>query len=449
MDATLSHVRTILVVFVLLLMPLTAAGQDPWEYRTSAGEWAFATGNLERAETEFRGALELAQAMPAGDPRLETSLENLARLYEHEMRLDEALPLYQLLVAAREERLGSSNAALLDPLLAVARVGVSLGDTPTAEASLDRYLEIADRTGLSDPAQHWRVLSMYARMKTLSQEHGHALELQRRAVQEMSDDPAATAAERAAELESLAQMELLHGSADDAERMIVEAAELRSDDGGSSPAEALAAAAATAFGAGEVAVAERLAERSVAAATAPPPMAALEVLANASWLRVGSNGAPTDLLGAGGDRDQLDLATDRLTAVVEHPLARNRGANPELSASYARLATVAALRGDAHEAARWKRQQLELSDQLGPTVGGGSPANSTLRSELVALLVAADRTEEALAENTLLIETLESGLRPDDARLVPALQRQQELLTALGRKRDAKAIKKRLRRLGG
>ena len=107
---------------VLLLITFAVCGvhaQDSWSAHTRAGEYAFARGDLERAEAEFQAALEIAQQLPAGDRRLETSLENLARLSEHESDFDRAQSLYQLQLAAEEMRVGEEDPVLLDTLLAV------------------------------------------------------------------------------------------------------------------------------------------------------------------------------------------------------------------------------------------------------------------------------------------------------------------------------------------
>jgi hypothetical protein len=61
------------------------------------------------------------------------------------------------------------------------------------------------------------------------------------------------------------------------------------------------------------------------------------------------------------------------------------------------------------------------------------------------LLQAAGRLDEAVTENGLLIEALEATYGTDDAKLSLPLQRQVDLLTDLGRKKEAKALKKRLR----
>ncbi len=434
-------VRFACIAVLIGSLTATSLALDPWEYRTNAGEYAYASGDLDRAEAEFRAALELAHGFPPGDRRLERSLENLARLYENQQRLDEAQPLYQLLLAAQETRVGPDSPQLLDTHLKVARVSLAAGDSPAAGASLQRYLEIAESSGAAVPAQHRVVLSMLARMRTLEQRPEEALELQRRAVEVLADDGSATGRERAHELESLAQMELLHGSPDRAEDLLTHALELRAEDGEGPPIDIYAAAATTALGAGEFDLAERLAERAVEAGGDPPPLDALEVLAEVSWLGVGTGGSPADILGAGGDSEKLRIAAARLEQVAAHPAFAAEAPDPDMAETYSRLAVVTALRGDADSAASWKTRQLEAVQSQ----GADSLGTLKIRIELVSLLQASGRLDEAASLNGRVIEVIEESYGADDPRLSQPLQRQYELLSDLGRKKEAKVVKKRLR----
>ena len=54
---------------------------------------------------------------------------------------------------------------------------------------------------------------------------------------------------------------------------------------------------------------------------------------------------------------------------------------------------------------------------------------------------------EALDVNTELLADLEAAWGERDARLAPVLERQITLLTELGRKKEAKTLRKRLRKL--
>ena len=138
--------------FIFILVAAAVVGaQSDWSTHTRAGEYAFAQGNHEYAEREFQAALQIAQDFPPGDRRLETSLGNLGRLYEHDSDLDRAQPLYQLMLAVQEARVGMKDPELLGTLYAVARVSQPMGDLPTAKDSLERYAEIAETSGAADP----------------------------------------------------------------------------------------------------------------------------------------------------------------------------------------------------------------------------------------------------------------------------------------------------------
>jgi tetratricopeptide (TPR) repeat protein len=438
--------RVIVTTLILALGAGLAAAQLSWSEHTRAGEWAFSRGDFDRAEVEFRSALEIAQRMPAGDRRLETSLENLGRLFEHEMRMDNAQPMYELLLAVQEERKGDRDPVLLRTLLALARVAIPAGDAPTAEASLLRYLEIAEESRRADPAEHWRAMTMLARIYTLQERHDEALELQRRAIAALRNDTSATAEERAAELESLAQMELLHGEPGAAEELIDRAVKLRQQEELGGIAELYAGAAATAFGAAEPKIAEKFAQQSIDAVLpeAAEPYAARKVLADVSWLRVRrSSDNPSDLIGIPADPAALAVANARLETLLN---AQNQALAPDDSAIFetvSRLAQVSTMAGELDRAIRWHGRSLAMLPDRGASVSQLRAAEEAQ----VQLLTAADRWAEAAAANATLIAQLERAYGTHDRRLLPSLNLQMELLTELKRKREAKLIKKRLRKL--
>ncbi len=427
------------VVGILLLGTVSPdAAEDPWEARTRAGEWYFARGDLDRAAVELRAALELAQRLPPRDWRLEISLDNLARLHEHRMEWDRAQPLYLLLLAALEERLGEAHAALLAPLEALARVSLRAGDAPTAEASLERYIALADASGQAPPESLWRVLSLLARVRTLAERHGEALELERRAVAVLDRDPSTDPLTRAAELETLVRLELTAGEPGRAPELMEAAAALRFEaEEPASVAPAYLAAAQVALGAGAGAQADLFARAAMAAGDDPAlELAALGVRSDAAWLPVRRTApSPADLFAAAlGDPGVVE-ARQRLEAelaAVEAAGAPDAGRRAEV---LGRLVTTSALLGDAAAAAGWQR--------LRP----GYDSDPSLRGELVALLRAADRDAEAVVENAALIGLLESRWGQDDPRLAPVLERQATLLEELGRKKEARALRKQIRKL--
>jgi hypothetical protein len=424
-------------VFVLaILVAASVAAQGGWTARTNTGEYAFAQGDIRRAEAEFRAALEIAQKFPPGDRRLETSLENLGRLYEHQSDFDRAQPMYQLLVAAREARLGTEHPALLDPLFAVARVSQPTGDLPTVVDSLQRYASIADASGKADPRRHWQALQMLARMQTIQENSDQALGWQRKAAEVIGDDSAATMQERVQVLESLAEMELVAENGPTAERIYVEIAELRKEeDEADAFPDTMAQGAETALAAAEFETAERLAMRALNAyPDAAAEFQARKVLAELSWIKVNRGTDDMEnLLAAAADNEELVRARDRLRSL----LALEEGDDRE---TLSRLAQVEALRGQPASAADWQQQLLDL-------VADDHAASAAARRDLVTLLAAAGRYEEALAENAVVLAELEARYGPSDKRLMPVLGQRLELYESAGNKKQAKKIRKRIKKL--
>ncbi len=431
-------------VFVLAITPVIA--QSTWDSHTRTGEYAFAVGDAERAEQEFQAALRIAQKLPPPDQRLETSLGNLARLYEHQGKFAKALPMYQLQVASSEVRLGPDSPELLQGLIGLSRVAMQSGDIPTAEEALQHYSSIAKSSGAADPGQYWVALSMLARTLTLQERDDEALSAQREAVAVLDSAHGPTEIERATALESLAQMELRHGTADAAENLLVRAAELRaSDDEGGSVAAMLTAAAGTAFGAGEFDVADRLAARAMTATIDEDlePSGVEKLQADIAWMRVrrGSKNLSDLYLGA-SPGPELDAAYDRLMKVHD---ATGKDADPTITGeNLSRLAQVAALRGEAADSAHWQRLFVGLQLEVN---GANSAGAMAAQKNLIGLFMAADLPDRAVTANTWLITVQERVWGEDSLRLRPALERQLDLLTQTGPKKQAKAVKKRLKKL--
>jgi tetratricopeptide (TPR) repeat protein len=428
--------RTAIAFTIALLIGVSAGAQGSWSTHTSAGEYAFARGDLERAESEFRAALEIAQGFPAGDRRLETSLENLARFYEHESDFNRAQPLYQLLLAAKEVRLGAEHPALLSSLYAVARVSQPMGDLPTVESSLERFDAIAAVSGEADPRQHWQALQMLARMQTIQEKPDQAVIWQRRAAEVITKDKGATPEERIDIFVSLAEMELVAENGPAAERIYVDIAELRKeDDEADAMPDTMAEGAELALATAQFETAERLAMRAINAhPDADAELKTRQVLVELSWVKVNRGTDDMEfLLAAAEDGKELVRARDRLRALVVLEGADKRK-------TLTRLAQVEALRGQPASAADWQLQLLEI-------VADDPAASAAARRDLVTLFAAAGRYEEALVENAAVLADLEAQYGPSDKRLVPVLSQRQALYESAGNKKQAKKIKKWLKKL--
>ena len=432
-------IRNILVACLIAASPLAHA-QSSWGTHTRAGEYAFAQGDLEHAESEFQAALEIAQRFPAGDLRLETSLGNLARFYEHESDLDKAAGCVGNLSHHRSQIIATEDPGLLGSLYAVARVSQPMGDLPTAKDSLERYAEIAETSGTGDPRQQWQVLSMLARLEIITDDNDAALQWQRRAVEAVAEDTGATADERAAQLESLAQMELTGGEGRRAEMALVQLATLRQDeDEADAMARTMAEGSAAAFAAGEFETAERLAMRTLNAhPNTTAETTARTVLADISWARV-SRGTD-DLvipLSPAGDNEELHRADNRLRALAV--LENDR--NPQ---TLRRQVQAEVLRAQPAEAAHRQRELIVIINE---TEGPASTGALAARSDLVTLLAAAREYDEALAVNAAVLAELEADFGADDPRLLPVLEQRIEILTAAGQKKQAKKIGKRIKKM--
>jgi tetratricopeptide (TPR) repeat protein len=427
--------RHIVGFLVLTLVAGTVCAQGDWSTLTHNGEYAFARGFMDRAEKEFQAALEVAQQLPPGDRRLEISLDNLARLYEHESEFAKAQPLYQLKLAAAEARLGTDDPGLLDPLYDVARVSQPLGDLPEVDESLQRFDAIARATGAADPRQWWQALAMLARMQVIREDQETALAWQRRAVEVLAEDGGATPEERVAQLESLAQLELEAGDGERAAALFLEVAEVRAaEEGPTAFAETLVRGASAAFAVGRFETAEQLAMTTLELEPeGTSGGSARAVLADVSWARVSRGTDDLEiLLAATGDDPDLALAAQRLHAVAD----AEGGADNE---TLTRLVQVETLRGNFREAVHCQRQLVATA----PT----QQAEMAARRDLCLLLTAEGDYGAALTENTVVLEALERELGPDDPRLLPILEQRLDILERTGPKKEAKRVKKRIKKI--
>ena len=105
-------VRSLLRVFLtfLWLWPATALAQiEQWQSHMDAATTAYRQGNYPEAEKRFVAAVEEAEGFGPQDPRLATSLNDLAVLYEARGRYAEAEPLYKRALAIVEKALGPEH----------------------------------------------------------------------------------------------------------------------------------------------------------------------------------------------------------------------------------------------------------------------------------------------------------------------------------------------------
>ena len=441
----MKRLMTFLVLFLFTATPLIA--QSNWGGRTSAGEWAFSRGNFERAEEEFRAALEIAQDFPEGDVRLEESLRNLGRLYEHQSLFDRAEPMYLLLLAAEEYRLGPDSPELLDTLAALARVAVPSGDHPVAIDSLERFVVIADASDLTEDDRLRVVLASLTRIYLIQDLGDKAVETQRRAAAMAVANPGLEPEEQASALESQAQLEIKFGDPQSALGLIEHAATIRRESDPSALIDAgFLDAARTALGEGETETAAALFEAfKKAEPEAGTTMESARLDADIAWATVRRESANlVDLMAVSEDPEALRKAAETLSLLHTLQQAEEPPDEPARLETLARLARVTVMQGDLKSATAAQEQLASLlRESTGPS---SQPTRTALRGE-IDLLLAQQRNVEAIDVNAALISALEQAWGADDPRLLPSLRLQYDLLKDARRKKEAKVIKKRIKKI--
>ncbi len=131
----------------LLLWPAhTVAQQADWQRYLRAGFAAYQQGNYAEAVKQTKAALSLAEAFGPDDPRLATSLNNLALLYKAQGKYAEAEPLLKRAFAIFEKALGP--------------------DHPNVATSLANYAAVLRKTGRTTEAA-----KLEARAKAIRAQH--------------------------------------------------------------------------------------------------------------------------------------------------------------------------------------------------------------------------------------------------------------------------------------
>ena len=423
-----------------------AAGQESWSDHTAAGEWAFSRGELDRCEAEFRAALEAAQALPAGGPPARDQPRATWRVFTS-TRPDGTKLSRSTSCCWRPRRCASvrTTRPCSTPCSRWPEAAYRSATRRRQRPSLTRYLAIADVSGSDDPAARWQAASLLARVLSLQDRREEALEFQRSAMSALADDGFASDLDRAAQLETLAQLEITDGSADAVEALLDEVVELRvvaEEESGA--VEVYGSAASAALGAGELELAERLASKAIAAGDGgPDTLTACRVLADVSWLKIRRSGELADVLAVEAEPEETTQAIDRLRSLLELQDGAGDPSHPDRVETLSRLAQTTAMAGDLEAAARWQRLYAEA------VADGGGDRPWVALDGLAYLLTEAGLTDEALQVNSDLLQRLEKAWGADDPRLIPVLHRQQLLLAEVGRKKEAKAIRKRLGKLGG
>jgi uncharacterized protein HemY len=143
-----THRRCWTLVALLTLVPFlgfeTAAADDPWQRLFETAREAQWQQEWDAARSAFERTLEFAEGLPAENPRLIWTLEQLAAVQVTLGRPSEAIALYERALELRESGEMGRESATAGTLSRLARVHGKLGDHERAELLYRRSLEVRD-----------------------------------------------------------------------------------------------------------------------------------------------------------------------------------------------------------------------------------------------------------------------------------------------------------------
>ena len=167
----------------------TRAQTDSWESTVASAYQAYQSGRFREAEGFFRTALDEARKLPEDNPRLATSLNNLAALYDTVGRYTDAEPLYRQALDLMEKTLGPRDPNVATALNNLAELYRAQGLYQQAEALHSRSLGIRESSlgpGHPDVAQSLnnlgRVLDLLGRYPEAEKLYVRSLEIRRHAL---------------------------------------------------------------------------------------------------------------------------------------------------------------------------------------------------------------------------------------------------------------------------
>ncbi len=134
----------------------TVSADALWQSYIAAGGRAFQQGNYPEAEKQLVAALLEAEVFGPRDPRLATSFNNLALVYQAQGRYIEAEPLYKRALVMLEKTLGTEH--------------------PEVARSLNNLAALYQAQGKYDEAEPFYKRALAIREKALGPEHPHVVQ---------------------------------------------------------------------------------------------------------------------------------------------------------------------------------------------------------------------------------------------------------------------------------
>ncbi len=161
--------------------PPVSAQETIWETYNQDGKKAYEAGRYTEAEKLLKLALAEAEKFGSSDPRMATSLNNLAALYDTQGKYDQAEPLYRRSLAIREKALGPDHPDVATSLNNLAALYKTQGKYDQAEPLYKRSLAIKEKALGPDHPDVATVLENYAGLLKATERPGQAEELLKRA----------------------------------------------------------------------------------------------------------------------------------------------------------------------------------------------------------------------------------------------------------------------------
>jgi len=171
-----------------VLVPLSVAPAVPclaqaaqWDVYMKDGNQAKEHGQYAEALKLYTLAIEEAEKFGPSDPRLATSLNNLAELYRTQGKYDAAEPLYKRSLAIYEKALGPDHPNVATSLENLANLYHVQGDYAKAEPLYKRSLAIREKALGPDHPNVATSLENYAKFLRATNRQTEAEKLEERA----------------------------------------------------------------------------------------------------------------------------------------------------------------------------------------------------------------------------------------------------------------------------
>ncbi|MBI3373930.1 MAG: tetratricopeptide repeat protein [Betaproteobacteria bacterium] len=165
--------RLTLFAAAVFVCCIAFAGEAEWKNYMDAGNAAYRQGDSRAATSSFQAALREAESFGSGDPRLATSLHNLAVLNQSQGRYAEAEPLYKRSLGYREKALGAEHPVVATAIDYLAALYAAQSRHAEAEPLYKRSLAIREK---ALGAEHPDVAQSLNNLAALYREQGRYAE---------------------------------------------------------------------------------------------------------------------------------------------------------------------------------------------------------------------------------------------------------------------------------